>query len=441
MATACLLCRKILERKNMKGIRILSLLAILLLTAAGVTAKVWTPEDMVNPNIASRFDYVCDPADLMDATTKRAVNERLYSLRQQTSVEFMVALPPDIGDATIEEWSEALFREWGIGKKDKDNGVLLVIAPEQRRTRFEIGYGCEGVLTDIACKNIISQAIVPAMRDNDINAAVGNAVSLACDALTDPAVAGELKSAEADNYSGAMKVLSKDVLWEFVSIVALCMFLLSLAIFIYDLVTMRKVDNHGKALTWRRHLTTFLVLGILSLGAGLIFWLLALWLYRVMRNRRIKCPTCGAKMNKLSEEEDNQLLNDSQDFEERMKSVDYDVYECPKCGTVERFPYISKNTKYTECPRCHTRAMTLVKDVVTVQATTRRPGQGVKIYECKFCHHREEKPYTIPKKENPGAALAAAAVIGSMGRGGSGGGFGGGLGGGMSGGGGASGSW
>ena len=149
-------------------------------------------------------------------------------------------------------------------------------------------------------------------------------------------------------------------------------------------------------------------------------------------------------MNRLPEDKDNELLSDSQDFEEKIKTVDYDVWECPRCGTVERFPFRSRQKKYTECPSCHTVAMCLECDMVVRPATVRSEGSGVKVYECQFCHYRDNRPYRIPRKEDPSAAIAAAAVLGStLGRGGSGGGggFGGGFGGGSTGGGGAGGSW
>ena len=153
-------------------------------------------------------------------------------------------------------------------------------------------------------------------------------------------------------------------------------------------------------------------------------------------------------MHRLPEEKDNELLTPSQDLEERLDTVDYDVWECPECGTVERFPFKVKQTKYTECPACHTIAMTLESDRVVHPATTRREGYGVKTYECKFCGHRTDKGYRIPRKEDPAAMAAAAAVLGAAasrrgggGGGFGGGGFGGGFGGGATGGGGAGGSW
>lgn len=420
--------------------RILAVLC--LLAALPATARVWTPDELVNPNIADRNDYVCDPAGLLSPETKRAVNLRLADLRSITTCETAVVVVPDIGDIPVEEWSEQLFTRWGIGKKDKDNGALLVISPDSRVARIQTGYGVEGVLTDIACNNIIGRAIIPNMKKGDLDAAVNDATSLMFEALTDEAVAGELSSEQSDNYSGAITTLSADVVWEFAQIVAGLFFLLALGLFCYDLAAGRKLGGYERARMWRGHLKVYLVCGIVSMGTGLIFWLLALWIYRSTRNRKLKCPTCGAKMDKLSEESDNELLSPSQDFEEKLKTVDYDVWVCPKCGTIERLPYKMNQKTYSECPKCHTVAMRLVADIVRQRPTTRSAGVGERIYECEFCHYRKTVPYKIPPRDDgTGAALAAGAILGSMGRGGGGGGFGGGFGGGATGGGGASGSW
>ena len=188
-------------------------------------------------------------------------------------------------------------------------------------------------------------------------------------------------------------------------------------------------------------------LGILSFGAGLIFFVLALALYRFWRTRRVVCATCGSKMRRLPEDKDNELLSESQDLEEQLNTIDYDVWECPECGTIECFPFRVDQNKFTECPRCHTVAMGLECDMTVRPATTRTEGEGVKIYTCRYCHNQLRKPYRIPRKEDPSAALAAAAVLGAASRGGRGGGGGGGFGGfggfggGATGGGGAGTSW
>ena len=291
--------------------------------------KIYAPADMPDVQISDRSQYISDPANLLSPEIKAKVNQRLYSLRQQTTAEVVVALPPDIGDTPIEQWSEQLFTLWGIGKKDKDNGLLVVISPDSGKARIQTGYGVEGILPDIACKNIIGQEIVPAMRDDDINAAVDGATSMIARAMTDPAVADELRSSDADNYEGAMQTISSDTIWGFVRIVAWCLFLFSLFCFCRDLYNGRRLDSYQKTMLWRRHLPTYFWCSLLSLGAGLIFFILAFWLYRSIRTRKRKCPNCGHKMHRLNEEEDNALLTPSQDFEERLKTVDYDVWECP----------------------------------------------------------------------------------------------------------------
>ena len=420
--------------------KLLLIFSLIFTALAAFPEEVYTPEMMPNVNVKNRYEFVSDPAGMLSADVKSAVNKRLYDLRQNTTCEVVVAIPPSIGDETIEEWSEELFSLWGIGKKDKDNGLLIVISPGSRKARIEVGYGLEGVLTDIACNNIIGHAVIPNMKNDDLARAVDESTASVEAALTDPAVAEELRSSQPDNYSGAVHTLSADVIWKFVCWVAFFMFAAALCLFIADVAGSRKRDNYKRAVLWRSHLVTYGVLGVLSMGAALPFLLIAWWIYRSSRNRRRRCPTCGARMNKLSEEADNELLSDSQDFEEKLNTVDYDVWECPKCGTVERFPFKVKQTKYTECPRCHTVAMCLDHEVITKQPTVRSEGQGVKVYECQFCHYRDDRPFKIPKKEDP-TAIAAGAVLGALSSRGGGGGFGGGFGGGMSGGGGASGGW
>ena len=226
--------------------------------------KVYAPADMPDVQISDRSQYISDPANLLSPEIKAKVNQRLYSLRQQTTAEVVVALPPDIGDTPIEQWSEQLFTLWGIGKKDKDNGLLVVISPDSGKARIQTGYGVEGILPDIACKNIIGQEIVPAMRDDDINAAVDGATSMIARAMTDPAVADELRSSDADNYEGAMQTISSDTIWGFVRIVAWCLFLFSLFCFCRDLYNGRRLDSYQKTMLWRRHLPTYFWCSLLS---------------------------------------------------------------------------------------------------------------------------------------------------------------------------------
>ena len=163
-------------------------------------------------------------------------------------------------------------------------------------------------------------------------------------------------------------------------------------------------------------------------------------LYR-LRNAPHKCPQCGTQMKKIDEVHDNEYLNHSQDLEEQIGSVDYDVWLCPNCGETDIEPYVNQSSTYKECQYCHARTAALRQNRIVRRPTTTREGQGVHDYGCLNCGHVTSVPYTIAKVA---PAVPIVIVGGSGGRsgGGFGGGFGGGgFGGGMTGGGGASGGW
>lgn len=410
----------------------------MLLTVFAVMARDYTPRDIKNPNISDRRVYVADPENNLSPQAKARVNAILNDLRSSTTAEVAVAIVPSIGDIPVEDFAEQLFTDWGLGKDDKDNGVLILLALDQHDVRIQTGYGVEGVLPDISAKKIIDRSVIPNMKEGNLDAAVLATVSDVANVLSDPVAAEELRSSQKDAWENQEGVTGDDIR-TFVYWVVFILFLISLALLAYDLINSRRKDRYQKAMIWHNHRTSYWILAAASLGLGLLPALIAEWHRYRARNKPIKCNVCGAKMRKLNEEEDNALLSPSQDFEEQLKTVDYDVWVCPDCGSVERYPFKAKQMKYTECPNCHTIAMCEVRDHTLVPATTHRSGTGEKIYECLFCHHQNRRRYVIPKKPDPAAAaIAAGAILGSGNRGG---GFGGGFGGGSTGGGGASGRW
>lgn len=415
---------------------------LMMLAAMAFAGRVYKPSELENMNVANRYDYICDPGGYLSEGERNVVNERLWNLRRQTSVEMAVAVVPSIGDMEIAQFATELFTDWGLGKSDRDNGVLLVIAIDQRKAWLQTGYGTEGALPDVTCSKILRQTVAPAMKDGNVGKAVNDATEAVCRVLYDPAFAEELRSGEGDSFELSEKVLSTDVIWKFVRILAFCAFLFALGLFVNDLRRTRGADPYHRAMTWRSHITVYWCCAVISLGAGLLFALLALWKYRRSRGGKRKCTVCGHQMRKLNEQEDNELLNAAQDLEERIGSVDYDVWKCDNCGAVDRFPFLEHQKKYTKCPSCGTVAMTLVRDHMIAPPTTRSEGIGEKEYECLFCHHKEKRRYRIPRKDDGAAAAAVlgAALGSSLGNRG-GGGFGGGFGGGRTGGGGGGASW
>ena len=147
-------------------------------------------------------------------------------------------------------------------------------------------------------------------------------------------------------------------------------------------------------------------------------------------------------MHKVDEEHDNDYLTAGQDKEERLKSVDYDVWLCPKCGETEIIAYKNPQTLYKECEACHFTTARLLSERIIKQPTTKAEGRGLREYKCSHCGKVSSVEYKISKLTDD-AAIGAAAGAAALGGGFSGGSSssGGGFGGGMTGGGGASGGW
>ncbi|MDE6022548.1 MAG: TPM domain-containing protein [Muribaculaceae bacterium] len=334
------------------------LFVLLLANALPAMSRDYEPDEIVNPNIANRYEYVADPEGRLGEETRQAVNSRLHSLRNSTSAEVAVAVVPSIGDYTIEDFSEKVFTRWGIGKKDKDNGVLLLISPDSRQVRIQTGYGTEGILPDITCGHIISTAVIPNMRNGCLDCAVDDATKMIAEIMEDPTYAEELKSRLKDNYSGLDEApVSKETVVSFLGIVALILWIVAAWSYISDRRKTKKMTSTvEKAQKWRSTLTLFGFLAIGTLLTALPFYLLALYHYKRARYGSHKCDNCGGKTHMLKGQEAIGALTPSQQFEEKIGSVHYDVHRCDKCGKTDVVPFPTRNTPYSYCPHCGTRA-------------------------------------------------------------------------------------
>jgi uncharacterized protein len=93
-------------------------------------------------------------------------------LELRTSHQLVVATVPSLDGRSVEDYANRLFRAWGLGRKDQNDGVLLLVVPTERKLRIEVGYGLEGVLPDAIAKVIIEQFMAPHLRAGRIDAAV-----------------------------------------------------------------------------------------------------------------------------------------------------------------------------------------------------------------------------------------------------------------------------
>jgi len=120
--------------------------------------------------------YVNDYTGTLSTEWKTKTENLVQTVREETSCEIAVAVIDKPGGATIEEYAAGLFAKWGIGKKDKDNGVLLLVALKDRQLRIEVGYGLEAIIPDIIAKDIIDDVITPRFKNSDYDSGVYNGV-------------------------------------------------------------------------------------------------------------------------------------------------------------------------------------------------------------------------------------------------------------------------
>ena len=97
--------------------------------------------------------------------------------RANPGIQLVVATVTSLQDQEIEEYANGLFRIWKLGEKVKNNGVLLLVAPNDKKVRIEVGYGLEGTLTDALSKIIIANAMAPRFQGPAISAAASSAAS------------------------------------------------------------------------------------------------------------------------------------------------------------------------------------------------------------------------------------------------------------------------
>lgn len=121
------------------------------------------------PDLPMPRHYVEDYANVIDASTERSLNGILQELEQKTGAQYIVLTVQTTGGMPIEQFSIELAEKWQLGQKGKDNGMLFAIAVQDRKYRFEVGYGLEGYITDQYCGRIGSQVLAPLLRQGDFS--------------------------------------------------------------------------------------------------------------------------------------------------------------------------------------------------------------------------------------------------------------------------------
>ncbi len=394
--------------------RILSILLLCFVSFA-VGARTYSVDEIPNVHLADSTRYVSNPDGILSEADVARIDDMMRNIRRTSSAEAVVVVVDDI----------------------VDNGLLILVAKDLRRAAIRPGYGLEGVLPDIICGRILREQMFPQFKKGDYGAGLVAASQSIESILTNPDAVAEIMSGEPDADRRRADGDGTSILTVF-AVIGCALAVAMLLVFLLMLHNLKGKSAHEKYVKLQGLKAAFLALTLLGLGIPLVASLPLVITLRRLRNMPHKCPACGTSMNKVDEVHDNEFLSPSQDLEERVGSVDYDVWLCPSCGEKDIEQYVQKGAPYIECEHCHARTARLARTRIVRPATRVSEGKGMKEYSCANCGHITPVVFTLP--------VAAAPII--LGGGGSGRGFGGGgsfggggFGGGMTGGGGASGGW
>jgi uncharacterized protein len=405
----------------------------------------------------SRDHRVHDFANLLSPEDRQALEKLSHDVGEQTTAELDIVTVKSLDGQTVEAYAVELFNNWGIGKRATNNGVLLLVAPNERRMWITTGYGVEALLPDSLAGEIRDKHIIPHFKQQDFAGGIKDgANAIAAVLLSDPA------AARGDPNSGpvlARTARSRAIFANYaVASTGVVLFIVGLIVIwkrLYSTISFAVVSliaatfiGSAAYLIWRapHHEQLFGWFG------GAASATVAAWGYNLAKYRRFGphgCSKCGTRLELLSELNEDPKLSSVQQLEEKIGSVDYDVWVCPACLNNDTERYINAFSSFRDCPKCHARTYKEDAQKTLVPATTISSGTAEIEGRCVSCNYKSIRRVKLPMivittSSNSGASSGGSFGGFGGGGGGGGGGFsggGGGFGGGSSGGGGAGGGW
>jgi uncharacterized protein len=335
--------------------------AFVLLLLAGVGAEPLT--SIPNPRTRDGT-WVTDMPGTLRADTIARLNATIGEFERTNGAEMAVVVIRSLDGLSIEEASVKLFELWEIGKESNDSGLLLLWSTGDRRVRVEVGYGLEGVLPDGKVGAILDARVIPKFKSGEFDEGLLAGVDALLSAARNEPM--ELPSPLSESYGS---------------------------------------DGLGVAAV------VIGLLGALPLGVGSVFGF-----RRWRRYHRRRCPACQTRMTLLDESHDNALLEEGQQAEEHINSVDYDVWKCGACGHHFTLRYPRWFSSFSRCTQCHNRTKSSTEKVL-VAATTTSSGSARVVESCAFCTFRREYTKVLPQIESSGSSSGGSSSGGSSGGG------------------------
>lgn len=172
------------------------ILLVFLLIPLQAQEKTYTVDNIPKVHLQNKRQYVCNPAGVLSPEACYEMDTLLHSLEEKTGIETVVVVVPSIGEADCFEFSHELLNQWGVGKKGKNNGLVILLVTDQRCVQFYTGYGLEGDLPDAICKRIQTKYMIPYLKDANWNVGMVAGVRAVCQRLDSSMVNDDDSGAE-----------------------------------------------------------------------------------------------------------------------------------------------------------------------------------------------------------------------------------------------------
>ena len=342
-----------------RALPLIVLFALQLVASAAVAQESDIPEvaprlRTLVPPVPTPASFVSDLPDVIPAADQALIDDRIRAIQSEGLGDIAVAILPSIENHQPYEVGVAIYREWLVGRIDsvgsarRNLGVLLLIVPKELAPDnrghcwVTTGLGAERLLTDATAGRICREDVIPRLVTREYGAAVLGGVD----------EIGRLLRADRD--LAAEPVSSRRILGGVPS-------------------------EYGGLLV---------LVGLLSLGALILG--LRLWI----RERPRTCAACRKRMFRVHEEDDDASLDAGQRIEEKLGSVDYDVWQCD-CGEQMVVPHRAIFTRFRDCPACTARAVR-TKRVTVTHATYSSPGLAVETATCEACGDTRQREIVLP---------------------------------------------
>ncbi|MBI5169795.1 MAG: TPM domain-containing protein [Candidatus Eisenbacteria bacterium] len=316
-------------------------LLCLALSCVAVAARATEPGDIPNP-LQARNSFVADQAQLLDEGSIAQIDARVHALEVATGSQIAVVTIDTLTGYEPKPFATALFAEWGIGKRGKDDGVLVLVTLVPRRIEVETGYGAEGVLPDGRVGRILDRDVMPKLRAGEYGPALVAGVNAFAEALERTPVSGGASGGGAARSNFPLGA-------------------------------------------WLVGIAT----SIASLVGGLRWW-----------GRRRFCPQCKKRMRWVPDKVELPFLTDDEALEEKLSSVDHRVWRCDDCDVTHVEHANRFFSRFAKCPKCERRTLG-TRSVTLVAATTHSTGTQRVTRECvrPGCGYSKVSTEIIPRIE------------------------------------------